>query len=315
MSLPERVKIVEVGPRDGLQNEPRITPVEVRVEFIRLLGEAGLRAIEIGSFISEKRLPQMADSGEVLRRVLQNQRETTPPAHSAGVGIAYPALVPNLRGLQNALAAGAAEIAIFAAASETFSRRNINCGIEQSIERFAAVAEQARAAGVSIRGYVSCALGCPFEGEIAPGEVARVARMLHTLGCYEISLGDTIGVGTPRRVSAMLERVCADIPPAQLAAHFHDTYGQALANVYAALQLGLRVVDSATAGLGGCPYARGASGNLATEDLVYMLDGLGIEHGVCAGKLLRAGDYICAQLGRANSSKAARALAARAHPA
>ena len=287
MSLPASVKIVEVGPRDGLQNEARALSPEVRAELIRLLGEAGLRAIEIGSFTSEKWIPQMAGSGEVLRRVLQMRGSEK---------ISYPALVPNLRGLEDALAAGAAEIAVFAAASETFSRRNINCGIAESIERFRAVAERARGDGVAVRGYVSCALGCPYEGEIAPAEVARVARMLHTLGCYEISLGDTIGAGTPEAAAAMLECVCADIPAAQLAAHFHDTGGRALENVRAALQLGVRVVDSAVAGLGGCPYAPGASGNLATEKLVGMLDELGIAHGVDVEKLGRAGEYIRAQL-------------------
>ncbi len=299
--LPQRVKIVEVGARDGLQNEARTLPVKTRVELIRLLGDAGLTAIEVGSFVSAKRVPQMAQSGEVLKSLAQLP------------GVSYPALVPNLKGLDAAMECGATEVAVFAAASEAFSRRNINCGIAQSIERFADVVARALSAGLRVRGYVSCALGCPYQGEVAPGEVARVSGLLRDLGCYEISLGDTIGVGTPGNAHAMLERVAEDIPLAQLAAHFHDTYGQALANIYAALQLGVRVFDASVAGLGGCPYAKGASGNVATEDLVYMLDGLGIHSGVSLPKLLRAGDYICAKLSRNNHSKAAVALSARSH--
>lgn len=299
--LPQRVKIVEVGARDGLQNEARTLPVKTRVELIRLLGDAGLTAIEVGSFVSAKRVPQMAQSGEVLKSLAQLP------------GVSYPALVPNLKGLDAAMECGATEVAVFAAASEAFSRRNINCGIAQSIERFADVVARALSAGLRVRGYVSCALGCPYQGEVAPGEVARVSGLLRDLGCYEISLGDTIGVGTPGNAHAMLERVAEDIPLAQLAAHFHDTYGQALANIYAALQLGVRVFDASVSGLGGCPYAKGASGNVATEDLVYMLDGLGIHSGVSLPKLLRAGDYICAKLSRDNHSKAAVALSARSH--
>lgn len=294
--LPQRVTIVEVGPRDGLQNEARTVPVAVRVELIRLLGEAGLQSIESGSFTSPRWVPQMACSGEVLKSVERIN------------GVSYPVLVPNLRGLEDAMAAGAEEIALFAAASETFSWKNINCGIDESIERFADVAERALAGGIKVRGYVSCVLGCPYQGEVPLADVARVAGLLHDLGCYEISLGDTIGVGTPGRARAMVERVARDIPVAQLAAHFHDTYGQALANLHGVLQLGVRVVDSAIAGLGGCPYAKGASGNVATEDVVYMLDGLGIESGVALDKLLPAGDYICEQLGRRNNSKVAAAL-------
>ena len=299
--LPQRVKIVEVGARDGLQNEARTLPVKTRVELIRLLGDAGLTAIEVGSFVSAKRVPQMAQSGEVLKSVAQLP------------GVSYPALVPNLKGLDAAMECGATEVAVFAAASEAFSRRNINCGVAQSIARFADVVARALSAGLRVRGYVSCALGCPYQGEVAPGEVARVSGLLRDLGCYEISLGDTIGVGTPGTARAMLERVAEDIPLAQLAAHFHDTYGQALANIYAALQLGVRVFDASVAGLGGCPYAKGASGNVATEDVVYMFDGLGIHSGVSLPKLLRAGDYICAKLSRDNHSKAAVALSARSH--
>ncbi len=295
----ERVKIVEVGPRDGLQNESRVLSTAVRCELIRLLAAAGLKCIEVGSFVSPKRVPQMAGSGEVLKSLPKNQ------------GMDYPVLTPNVRGLTDAMAAGATEIAVFAAASEAFSHHNIQCGIDESITEFAAVAQRARRVGIKVRGYVSCVLGCPYQGEVALAEVARVAAALHDLGCYEISLGDTIGLGTPRRAAAMVEQVAERIPVAQLAVHFHDTYGQALANIHAALGCGVRVVDSAIAGLGGCPYAPGAAGNAATEDVVYMLDGMGLRSGVAWPALLRAGDYICAQLGRRNASKAARALSAR----
>ncbi|MGI9310609.1 MAG: hydroxymethylglutaryl-CoA lyase [bacterium] len=299
MMLPQRVTIVEVGPRDGLQNEARILPVAARVELIRLLGAAGLRIIEAGSFVSPKRVPQMVGSGDVLR------------ALDSRAGVRYPVLTPNLRGLEDAIAAGATEVAVFAAASEAFSQRNINCSIAESIARFAEVAARASSAGVAMRGYVSCALGCPYQGAVPPDEVARVAAMLRELGCDEISLGDTIGVGTPRKAAEMIARVAEDVALERLAVHFHDTYGQALANLYAALQCGVRVVDSAIAGLGGCPYAAGASGNVATEDVVYLLDGLGIDSGVDLRELLRASDYACAQLGCDNRSKAARALSRR----
>lgn len=294
--LPQRVTIVEVGPRDGLQNEARTLSVAARVELIRLLGAAGLQSIEVGSFTSAKRVPQMAGSGEVLKSIRRIE------------GVSYPVLVPNLRGLEDAMQSGATEIAVFAAASETFSQKNINCGIDESIERFTGVAGRALAGGIKVRGYVSCALGCPYQGEVPIAEVARVSALLHDLGCYEISLGDTIGVGTPGKAVAMIECVAANIPLEKLAAHFHDTYGQALANIHAVLQLGVAVIDSAVAGLGGCPYAEGASGNVATEDVVYMLDGMGVHTGVEIDKLLRAGEYICAQLGRNNHSKAATAL-------
>lgn len=305
--LPQRVKLVEVGARDGLQNEARALPVETRVELIRLLAAAGLTAIEAGSFVSARRIPQMAGSGEVLQ-ALQAAADS-----SATAARRYPVLVPNLRGLEAAMQAGATEIAVFAAASETFSRKNINCGIAESIERFAAVAERARAASLRVRGYVSCALGCPYQGQVDPSEVARVAGLLRDLGCYEISLGDTIGVGTPGQARAMVERVAERVPVERLAAHFHDTYGQALANIHAVLPLGVSVLDSAIAGLGGCPFAAGASGNVATEDVVYMLDGMGIHSGVDMRKLLFAGDYICAKLERPNQSRAAAALSARSH--
>lgn len=303
MALPAQVKIVEVGARDGLQNESRALPVEVRVEFIRRLARAGLTSIEVGSFVSAKRVPQMADSDAVLKALLDSD--------AGDSTVAYPVLVPNLRGLEDAMQAGASIIAVFAAASEAFSRRNINCGVDESIERFATVTERALAANLRVRGYVSCALGCPYQGEVAVTEVARVAGLLRALGCYEISLGDTIGAGTPGKARAMVERVAEVVPVENLAAHFHDTYGQALANIYAALQVGVRVVDSSVAGLGGCPFAPGAAGNVATEDVVYMLTGLGIDCGVDMRKLRAAADYICAKLGRRNSSKAAAAIAAK----
>ncbi len=297
--LPPYVKIVEVGARDGLQNEARALSVASRVEFIRLLGETGVRAIEVGSFTSAKRVPQMVGSGEVLKSIQRNN------------GVGYPVLVPNLRGLEDACAAGATEIAVFAAASETFSQHNLRCDIAASLERFAVVIERAHAADIRVRGYVSCALGCPYQGAVPSAEVARVAALLYNFGCYEISLGDTIGVGTPRQAQAMLERVAADIPLEKLAVHFHDTYGQALANIYAVLQLGVQVVDSSVAGLGGCPYAPGASGNVATEDVAYLLHGLGLHSGINMPQLLRAGDYICKQLGRRNHSKVAAAWSNR----
>lgn len=306
MALPAQVKIVEVGARDGLQNESRALPVAARVEFIQLLAAAGLTAIEAGSFVSSKRVVQMANSDAVLKALLDSDA-----GESTVASPAYPVLVPNLRGLQDAMHAGAKEIAVFAAASETFSRNNINCGVDESIERFAMVTERALAGGLRVRGYVSCALGCPYQGEVAVDEVARVARLLRDLGCYEISLGDTNGVGTPGKARAMVERVAEDVPVENIAAHFHDTYGQALANIYAVLQVGVRVVDSSVAGLGGCPFAPGAAGNVATEDVVYMLTGLGIDCGVDMRKLRAAADYICAKLGRRNSSKAAAALAAK----
>ncbi len=299
MNLPAKVKIVEVGPRDGLQNEPTPVPVEVKVELIERLADAGLTVIEAGSFVSPKWVPQMADTDRVLAALKPRP------------GVSYPVLTPNMKGLEAALAAGAREVAVFGAASESFSRKNINCSIAESLDRFAPVVAAARAAGVAVRGYVSCALGCPYEGEIAPAAVAEVAGRLYEMGCYEISLGDTIGVGTPLKAQRMIEAVAARVPIERLAAHFHDTYGQALANLFAVLQLGVAVIDSSVAGLGGCPYARGASGNVATEDVVYMLDGLGIDCGVDLQRLAAAGRYICAQLGRAPASKVAQALAAK----
>jgi len=298
--LPGRVRIVEVGPRDGLQNEARSVPAAVKIELIERLAEAGLTAIEATAFVSPKWVPQMADNAQVMAGIRKRP------------GVAYPVLVPNLQGFEAAAAAGAEEIAVFGAASEAFSRKNINCSIEESLARFDPVAAAAKAKGIRVRGYISCVVGCPYQGEVAPDAVAGVAERLLAMGCYEISLGDTIGVGTPRKVQAMLRAVAARVPMERLAVHCHDTYGQALANIYAALELGVAVMDSSVAGLGGCPYAKGASGNVATEDVVYMLNGMGITTGVDLDKLAAAGRYICGELGRAPVSKVAQALAAKA---
>ena len=300
MKLPESVTIVEVGPRDGLQNESQPVALEDRVTLIEFLAESGLAVIEAGAFVSPKWVPQMAGTAELLAHLPKRP------------GLRYPVLVPNMKGFEAALAAGVEEIAIFGAASESFSKRNINCSIDESLERFAPVAEAARENGIALRGYLSCVLGCPYEGEIAVDKVAEVAARLHALGCYEVSLGDTIGVGTPAKAAAMLERVAREVPVGALAVHFHDTYGQALANVLVCLEQGVSTVDSAVAGLGGCPYARGASGNLATEDLVYMLQGLGIETGVNLERLAAAGRFISERLGRLPQSKVGQALAGRA---
>jgi isopropylmalate/homocitrate/citramalate synthase len=300
VSLPSAVRIVEVGPRDGLQNEPTPVSVAARIALIEGLVEAGLKTVEAGSFVSPKWVPQMADTAAVLAGLKPRQ------------GVRYPVLVPNLQGLEGAQAAGAKDIAIFAAASESFSRKNINCSIGESLDRFRAVAEQALAEGMHLRGYVSCVLGCPYEGAVAPAAVAKVSKALLDLGCEEISLGDTIGTGTPLQVKRMIETVAAQVPLQRLAVHFHDTYGQALANILAALGLGVGVIDSSVAGLGGCPYAKGASGNVATEDVVYMLDGMGIATGVDLARLAAVGRRIMQALGRAPTSKVAQALAAKA---
>lgn len=300
MPLPTRVKIVEVGPRDGLQNEPGVVPTQAKVALIDALVAAGLKVIEAGSFVSPKWVPQMADTAEVMARI----------THMASV--THPVLVPNMKGLEAAeRATGVEEIAIFGAASETFSQRNINCSIAESLERFAPVVARARQNGWRVRGYVSCVLGCPYEGDIAPAVVARVAKDLWDMGCYEISLGDTIGVGTPRKAQAMVETVAAEVPLENLAVHFHDTYGQALANILAVMELGIATVDSSVAGLGGCPYAKGASGNVATEDVVYMLHGMDIETGVDLDLLAEAGWGISEYLGREPASKVSRALEAK----
>ena len=299
MRLPPRVKIVEVGPRDGLQNEARTIPAAVKIDLIDRLGATGLSTVEAGAFVSPKWVPQMADSAEVLAGIERR------------AGVSYPVLVPNMKGFEAAAAAGVEEIAVFGAASESFTQKNINCSIAESLARFAPVCEAARAAGMKVRGYVSCVLGCPYEGAIAPGKVVEVAGRLAELGCYEISLGDTIGVGTPAKAQAMLAAVAEKLPVESLAVHFHDTYGQALANILACLELGVAVVDSSVAGLGGCPYAKGATGNVATEDVLYMLDGLEIETGVDLEALAAAGRFISDQLGRPPASKVAQALAGK----
>jgi hydroxymethylglutaryl-CoA lyase len=299
MSLPRKVRLVEVGPRDGLQNEPASVPAEVKIELIDRLADAGLRAIEATAFVSPKWVPQMADNARVMAGIRRR------------AGVAYPVLVPNLQGLEAAAAAGAAEIAVFGAATESFSRKNINCSIAESLARFRPVAKAARDRGLRVRGYISCAAGCPYEGEVRPRAVADLAAALADMGCYEISLGDTIGVGTPRRIQAMIEAVVKKVPIGRLAGHYHDTYGQALANIYASLELGVKTFDSSVAGLGGCPYAKGATGNVATEDVVYLLHGLGIATGVDLEKLFRAGQFICRALGREPASRVARAMAAK----
>jgi hydroxymethylglutaryl-CoA lyase len=296
MALPTHVKMVEVGPRDGLQNEPGTVSTETKVALIDRLSECGLSTIEATSFVSPKWIPQMADNAEVMARIRRMD------------GVSYPVLTPNMKGLEGALAAGAGEVAVFGAASESFSHKNINCSIDESLERFAPVCEAARAEGVAVRGYVSCVLGCPYEGEIAPAAVAAVAARLHEMGCYEISLGDTIGAGTPGKARALVEAVAAALPVEALAVHFHDTYGQALANILAALDAGVAVVDGSVAGLGGCPYAPGASGNVASEDVLYMLDGLGIETGVDLRALVDVAWFISDALGRQPASRVARAM-------
>ncbi len=298
MSYPKQVKIVEVGARDGLQNEAISVPVNVKIKFIEKLVDAGLSVVESGSFVSPKWVPQMASSAEVFSGI--NKKE----------GISYPMLVPNMKGLESALEAGVKEIAIFAAASESFSQKNINCSIEESIKRFQQVVATAQQENIKIRGYLSCVMGCPYEGDIAPAKVLEVAkRILNETGCYEISLGDTVGVGTPIKAGNLIELISKDIPIQQLAAHFHDTYGQALSNLHAVLERGVSVIDSSVSGLGGCPYAKGASGNVATEDVLYMLQGMEIDTGVDMTRLIQAGEFISEFLRRQSGSKVARALA------
>jgi hydroxymethylglutaryl-CoA lyase len=298
--LPSHVRMVDVAPRDGLQNEPEIVPVDIKVGLIERLADAGLPTIEAASFVSPKWVPQMADGARVMAAIKRKP------------GTRYSALTPNLKGFESALAAGCDEVAVFVAASETFSRKNINCSIAESLERAQPVAEAAKAHGVRVRGYISCVLGCPYEGEIAPERVRDVARALKETGCYEISLGDTIGTGTPGNTQRLVSSVAEAVPIALLAGHFHDTYGQALANVFAALQLGVATFDSSVAGLGGCPYAKGATGNVASEDMLYLLQGLGIETGVDMTRLRIAGRFICDFLGRPTGSRVARVLDAKA---
>ena len=296
MAFPQQVRLVEMSPRDGLQNEPGpIIATHIKTELIERLADCGLNHIEAASFVSPKWVPQMGDAAEVMTGIKRQQ------------GVRYSVLTPNLKGFENALAAGVDEVAVFGAASESFSQKNINCSIAESLERFLPVMEAAKQHHIPVRGYVSTVLGCPYEGDIAPEQVAKVAKALAELGCYEISLGDTIGVGTPLKAKRMLEAVFAEVPIEKLAAHFHDTYGQALANLYAVLEEGIAVIDSSVAGLGGCPYAKGASGNVATEDVLYLLNGLGIETGVDLNKLVTTGEWISEQLKRNNGSKVGQA--------
>ena len=299
MKYPKRVKMVEVGPRDGLQNEPVSVPAEVKVALIDRLSDAGFQVVEAGSFVSPKWVPQMADTAEVMAHIRRKP------------GVAYPVLVPNMKGLEAAIAAKATEVAGFAAATEAFSKRNTNCTIAESMQRQAEVCKAALGAGLRVRGYISVVLGCPYEGEVKPEAVAAVSQRLYDMGCYEISLGDTIGTGTPAKAQRMIETVAKKIPVGKLAGHFHDTYGQALANILAVMEMGVATFDSSVAGLGGCPYAKGATGNVASEDVLYMLGGLGIETGVDMGRLLDAAEFICAQLKRPTVSRAGRALAAK----
>lgn len=298
--LSDFVKVVEVGPRDGLQNEAKIVPTATKVALVDKLSETGLRFIEVTSFVSPKWVPQMADNAKVFREIRKKP------------GVSYPVLVPNLQGLESALEAGASEVAIFASASEAFSRRNINCSIAESVQRFAMVQERCKEVNVRVRAYVSCVVGCPYEGEVKPKVVTSLVESLLASGCYEVSLGDTIGVGTPKKVGELLmELMTLSGHLDQLAVHCHDTYGQALANVYESLDRGVRVFDSSVAGLGGCPYAKGASGNVATEDLLYLLKGQGMDTGVDLEKMVDVGEFISGELGRRNLSKVGSATLAK----
>jgi hydroxymethylglutaryl-CoA lyase len=293
--MPAKVRIVEVGPRDGLQNEKAIVPTATKIELIDRLSDTGLQTIEATSFVSPKWVPQLADATDVYTAIRK-----TP-------GVRYPVLVPNVQGYERARAVGVTEIAVFTAASEAFNRKNINASIDESIERFAPVMDRAKADGVAVRGYVSTVLGCPYQGDVPVADVVRVAKRLHDLGCYEISLGDTIGIGTPMKAKTMLDAVAKEVPIDVLAVHFHDTRGQALANILACLEIGVTVVDSSVSGVGGCPYANGASGNVATEDVAYMLRGMGIETGVDLDKLVATGRWLSAVLARENGSKVGKA--------
>ncbi|MFI2818880.1 hydroxymethylglutaryl-CoA lyase [Vreelandella piezotolerans] len=303
MTLPTSIKLFEMSPRDGLQNEPgTLVPTGTKIELIERLAKAGIRHIEAASFVSPKWVPQMGDATEVMHGI---QRQS---------GVVYSALTPNLKGLESALAVGVEEVAVFGAASEAFSQKNINCSIADSLARFEPVLARANEAGIRVRGYVSCVLGCPYEGHIAPEKVAEVAKALYEMGCYEISLGDTIGVGTPLAAKRMIDATRQQVPIEKLAAHFHDTYGMAIANLYAVMEEGVSVIDAATAGLGGCPYAKGASGNVATEDVLYLLEGLGIETGIDLQAVIDTGDWITRQLGRQPSAKVALALGSSRTP-
>ena len=299
MPLPKKVRIVEVGPRDGLQNEAQPVTAATKIELIHRLQDAGVSIIEATAFVSPKWVPQMADNTEVMAGIRRKP------------GVTYPVLVPNLKGLDAAIAAGAEEVVVFGAATESFSKRNTNCSIDEGLARFREVAQTAIAKGIRVRGDISVCLGCPYEGAVAPAAVVHVARALEAMGCYEITICDTIGAGTAGKTRAVIEAVAKYIPVHRLAGHFHDTYGQAVANVYAALECGIATFDSSVSGLGGCPYAKGATGNVATEDVLYLLDGLGIETGIDMHKLIAAGDYICEVLGRTTLSRAARAIRAK----
>jgi hydroxymethylglutaryl-CoA lyase len=296
MALPQQVRIVEVGPRDGLQNEKQAIPTAAKIQLIEQLVDAGLTYIEAGSFVNPKWVPQMADSAEVFAGIKRQPH------------ITYAALVPNLQGYERAIAVNANEMAIFAAASEAFSQKNINCSIKESITRFEVLISAAQTQKIPVRGYISCVAGCPYSGDVDTATVTTIAKELLSMGCHEISLGDTIGVGTAGQIKKLIDAVAQEVPLEKIAVHMHDTYGQALANIYASLELGVSVIDSSIAGLGGCPYAAGASGNVATEDLVYLLNGLGIAHGTDLQKLIQAGNYISNILNKPNQSKAAQAI-------
>ena len=296
-ALPRHVRIVEVGPRDGLQNEKTFLPTATKIELIDRLSDTGLQTIEATSFVSPKWVPQLADAADVYTAIRKEN------------GVRYPVLVPNLQGYERARAVGVSEIAVFTAASEAFNRKNINASIDESIERFTPVIERAKVDGVAVRGYVSTVLGCPYQGEVPVADVVRVAKRLHDLGCYEVSLGDTIGIGTPAKAKSMLAAVAEHVPMSALAVHFHDTRGQALANILACLEIGVAVIDSSVSGAGGCPYARGATGNVASEDVVYMLRGMGVETGVDLDKLVETGRWLSGQLMRDNGSKVGKAAA------
>ncbi|WP_151669867.1 hydroxymethylglutaryl-CoA lyase [Nitrincola schmidtii] len=297
MSFPASVRLFEMSPRDGLQNEPgELIPTAIKVELINRLSQCGLSHIEAASFVSPKWVPQMGDASDVMAGITRKP------------GVTYAALTPNMKGLESAIAAKADEVAVFSAASEAFTQKNINCSIAESLERFAPIMETAKQSGIKVRGYVSTVMGCPYQGDVDPKQVAKVAKAMFEMGCYEISLGDTIGVGTPLKAKRMLEAVSKEVPINRLAAHFHDTYGQAIGNLYAVLEEGIAVIDASVAGLGGCPYAKGASGNVATEDVLYLLNGLGIETGVDLQKLINTGHWITQQLNRTSGSKVALAM-------